>query len=472
MSTLLKHKASVQATANETALRVARGQIRHLWHLDSIKQTFESEIKKVLIGIGSANKVGIEENPFWAEDRKQILIDILKSEWLLDKCSIYYLMDFGDNDMWRRQIENEFEDFSYVVSDNDILPAIFHDKKIIKPEMRINIRWTTVRNAIYHEDFEVLGKCLHPTTFESLKKIDAYKKIQGIFWPELMKPKLAADIVIKDINNKTLFIERINTPFGIALPGGMIDYGETGLQAALREWCEEIGGNHLDAEIVINGDKAIRWWLTIQIIKELPYRDDPKRDPRGPVISFPFEVKILSGEPKAADDAKDVMRLSQEEIINLPAERWAFPDHKDIALETYPKLWEDVYLNEENCINRLIDDYKKYESLAISYDFDNTIYDRHQKWYTFNNVIALLKEAKEVLGNSYFNVFTANSDLELVKSHIIKLGLPLDGINQDPPFWEPNGRKPFYSILLDDRAGLPSAYRQLKAVVEFAKNTK
>jgi hypothetical protein len=76
------------------------------------------------------------------------------------------------------------------------------------------------------------------------------------------------------------------------------------------------------------------------------------------------------------------------------------------------------------------------------------------------------------LGNSYFNVFTANSDLELVKSHITKLGLPLDGINQDPPFWQPNGRKPFYSILLDDRAGLPSAYRQLKAVVEFAKNTK
>lgn len=140
MNTLLHHQASVQATADETALLVARGQIRHLGHIDSIKQTLKLEIKKVLIGIGSANKVGIEMNPFSAEDREQILIDILKSEGLLDKCSIYYLMDFGDNDMWRKQIDNEFERFSYVVSDNDMIPAIFKDKKIIKPEMRINIR--------------------------------------------------------------------------------------------------------------------------------------------------------------------------------------------------------------------------------------------------------------------------------------------------------------------------------------------
>jgi ADP-ribose pyrophosphatase YjhB (NUDIX family) len=50
-----------------------------------------------------------------------------------------------------------------------------------------------------------------------------------------MKPKRAADIVIKDANNRTLFIERKNAPLGIALPGGMIDPGETSLQAALRE---------------------------------------------------------------------------------------------------------------------------------------------------------------------------------------------------------------------------------------------
>ena len=470
MSTIIHHEWSHKTTPDKTALWIARTQPLHLGHIDAIKQTFAAWIEKVLIGIWSANKRETADNPFSANERKEMLIDVLKAENLLEKCSIYYLMDFGDNDLRRKNIDTEVGKFEYIISDNEVFPNIFPDKKIIEPVMRIDTRGTIIRNAIFHKDYTTLKEYLHPITFETLERIDAYSKIQKIFGPEMMKPKNAVDIVIKNEKNESLLIERKYPPFGFALAWWMLDYGEKAEQAALREWCEELGGKYPNDEIIIEGNAARRWWLHIQIVKPLGYRDDPQRDPRWHIITFPFEVKIISGEVKAADDAKETFRKSKEEIEKIPKDQRAFPDHQETILDTYPQeSLTDFYLNEDNATQRLINDYDAHGGLAISYDFDGTIYDRHKQWITFNNVIEILKEAKQVLGNSYFNVFTANDDLELVKNHINTLWLPLDGINQDPPFRTPNGRKPFYSILLDDRAGLPSTYRQLKAVIEYAK---
>jgi len=50
-----------------------------------------------------------------------------------------------------------------------------------------------------------------------------------------MKPKNASDLVVKDTEGKVILIERKHPPLGRALPGGMMDYGESALQCALRE---------------------------------------------------------------------------------------------------------------------------------------------------------------------------------------------------------------------------------------------
>ncbi|WP_099237991.1 NUDIX domain-containing protein [Synechococcus sp. BDU 130192] len=83
-----------------------------------------------------------------------------------------------------------------------------------------------------------------------------------------------------------ILIERKHEPFGWAIPGGFVDYGETVETAAKREALEEIS-------------------LEVQLVEQLGVYSDPARDPRQHTISIVF-IATATGDPKAADDAKTV----------------------------------------------------------------------------------------------------------------------------------------------------------------------
>lgn len=83
-----------------------------------------------------------------------------------------------------------------------------------------------------------------------------------------------------------ILIERKHEPFGWAIPGGFVDYGETVETAAKREALEEIS-------------------LEVQLVEQLGVYSDPARDPRQHTISVVF-IATAMGDPKAADDAKTV----------------------------------------------------------------------------------------------------------------------------------------------------------------------
>lgn len=81
-----------------------------------------------------------------------------------------------------------------------------------------------------------------------------------------------------------VLIKRSNPPFGWAIPGGFVDYGETLEQAAAREAKEETG-------------------LNVKNLKQLHTYSDPDRDPRFHTVTTVF-VCQAKGSPKAASDAK------------------------------------------------------------------------------------------------------------------------------------------------------------------------
>lgn len=56
----------------------------------------------------------------------------------------------------------------------------------------------------------------------------------------------------------------------------------------------------------------------------------------------------------------------------------------------------DYYLNKEHTFQRLLAEYKKYQSLVVAYDFDNTVYDFHKNGWQFRQTIQLLKALKEL----------------------------------------------------------------------------
>lgn len=102
-------------------------------------------------------------------------------------------------------------------------------------------------------------------------------------------PVPTVDIVIELIDRPSrpiVLIERENPPLGWALPGGFVDYGESVETAAIREALEETS-------------------LSVELIEQFYVYSDPDRDPRQHTFSVVFIASAI-GEPKAADDAKNI----------------------------------------------------------------------------------------------------------------------------------------------------------------------
>ena len=101
-------------------------------------------------------------------------------------------------------------------------------------------------------------------------------------------PTVDIIIKIKDEDGKPGFIliKRKNPPYGWALPGGFVEYGETLEEAAVREAKEETS-------------------LDIKLLAQFHTYSDPGRDPRFHTISTIFIAKA-EGRPKAQDDAKEI----------------------------------------------------------------------------------------------------------------------------------------------------------------------
>lgn len=123
----------------------------------------------------------------------------------------------------------------------------------------------------------------------------------------------------------------------------------------------------------------------------------------------------------------------------------------------------DFYLKKENTFERLLKEYKAYDSLVVAFDFDNTVYDFHQVGLEFIDVITLLQELKRI--GCYLIVFTANDDEGFVKKYCKERKIPFDAINENPPFYKSKSRKIYYNILLDDRTGLRETYDHLEKLI-------
>lgn len=125
----------------------------------------------------------------------------------------------------------------------------------------------------------------------------------------------------------------------------------------------------------------------------------------------------------------------------------------------------DFFLDDKNCVDRLLEEYKKYGSIIVAYDYDNTVYDYYKRGYDYNQVIELLRECKKM--GFHLTVFTSCNDDRFpeIKVYLEQNDIPFDGINETPDFIPFKGRKVYFNILLDDRAGLSSAYHQLWTVI-------
>ena len=121
-------------------------------------------------------------------------------------------------------------------------------------------------------------------------------------------PIPTVDIIIR-YDGKFVLIKRGEPPYGLALPGGYVEYGETLETAAVREAYEETG-------------------LELENLQQFKAYSDPSRDARQHNISLVFHADGL-GTPKAGSDAREIVLIPPSEIDKLEL---AF-DHKLILTE-------------------------------------------------------------------------------------------------------------------------------------------
>ena len=132
-------------------------------------------------------------------------------------------------------------------------------------------------------------------------------------------PYLTVDIIIEieDENGEqgVVMIERKNPPYGWALPGGFVDYGESLEAAAVREAREETS-------------------LDVELIRQFHAYSDPERDERQHNVTVVFIARPLGGALEARDDARRAGVFGEN---SLPPEI-AF-DHADILSDYFSRKY-------------------------------------------------------------------------------------------------------------------------------------
>lgn len=117
-------------------------------------------------------------------------------------------------------------------------------------------------------------------------------------------PLVTVDLIVK-VAGKIVLIKRAKPPYGWALPGGFVDYGESLETAAGREAMEETN-------------------LGVVLKEQFHTYSDPNRDPRQHTVTTVY-IAEAKGFPKAGDDAGEAELFSRETI----PENLAF-DHEKI----------------------------------------------------------------------------------------------------------------------------------------------
>jgi nicotinamide-nucleotide adenylyltransferase len=160
-------------------LLIGRFQPFHKGHLSAVKQILEQN-DKVIIGIGSSQYKHTKENPFTAEERKEMIQKTLDNNEIKDY-EIVFIPDIHDDEKWALHVETLCPPFNIVYTNSQRTRKCFeilnkYPTKAI--EIEFDISSTEIRRRIKEgEDWDEL---VPKEIFDEIIRIDGVERIKKI----------------------------------------------------------------------------------------------------------------------------------------------------------------------------------------------------------------------------------------------------------------------------------------------------
>lgn len=110
-------------------LLIGRFQPFHLGHLEALRFAL-TKVDNLWVGIGSSNKLPTKNNPFSAEERKEMILTSI-DETMSKRIKVFFIPDLDNHQKWIENIEKIVPTYDIVFS-NDELTAYLYSKRGIK----------------------------------------------------------------------------------------------------------------------------------------------------------------------------------------------------------------------------------------------------------------------------------------------------------------------------------------------------
>ena len=161
-------------------LLIGRFQPFHLGHLDAIHFAL-SKVEKLWLGIGSANKPPQENNPFSADERKEMILASL-NDTILKKIQIYYIPDLENHLKWIENIDSILPEFNIVFTNDELTEHLYSKRKTkvisVPFTQRDSFSGTNVREKILSD--QKWEHLVPEGTKKILDRIGAKERLQSL----------------------------------------------------------------------------------------------------------------------------------------------------------------------------------------------------------------------------------------------------------------------------------------------------
>ena len=109
-------------------LLIGRFQPFHLGHLEALQFAL-SKVDKLYVGLGSSNKPVEKNNPFTAEQRKEMILSSIDDS-MKEKISIYFIPDVDNHIRWIEKIDTIVPKFDIIFSNDDLTKHLYSKRNI------------------------------------------------------------------------------------------------------------------------------------------------------------------------------------------------------------------------------------------------------------------------------------------------------------------------------------------------------